>query len=78
MEKVEIMIKGHINRDWSDWLGDLSVVHVDNGNTLLTGLISDQSALYGLLSRLSNLGFQLISVVSERANDTYADKEVKM
>ncbi len=78
MEQVEIMIKGHIDRDWSDWLGKLDINHTDNGNTLLSGPVRDQAALYGLLSQLSNLGFKLISVASESIPGTRSVKEEKM
>ena len=62
MQQVEIRIKGHIDRDWSDWISGSSVVHTDQGETALSGLVRDQAALYGLLSRLSDLGLQLSSV----------------
>lgn len=65
MEYVEIMIRGQIDEEWSDWFGNLAVHHTDNGNTLLKGTIRDQSALYGLLSTMPNLGLQLMYVTSE-------------
>jgi hypothetical protein len=71
--QIEIWIKGQIDNKWSDWLDGLMITPTDEGLSVLSGHITDQSALYGLLSRLSNLGFQLISVVSENANNS--DKE---
>ena len=62
MQPVEIRIKGHIVRDWSDWLEGATSRPTPLGQTVLSGLVADQSALYGLLSRLSALGVQLISV----------------
>jgi hypothetical protein len=62
MPQMEIRIKGQIDKSWSDWLGDLSVTYIGNGETVLTGPVRDQAALYGLLTRLSNLGLQLRSV----------------
>jgi hypothetical protein len=64
MQQMEIRIKGQIDKSWSDWLGDLSVTHLDNGETVLAGPVRDQAALYGLLNRLSSLGLQLHSVTS--------------
>ena len=78
MEQVVILIKGHIDRDWSDWLGKLAINHTDDGNTLLSGPIRDQAALYGLLSQLSNLGLHLISVTSESIPATRSGKEEEM
>jgi len=60
--EVEVRLKGYIDRDWSDWLKTTAVSHTPQGETLLTGRILDQSALYGLLSRLSSLGLHLVSV----------------
>ena len=60
--KIEVRVKGHIDRDWSAWLGDMTINHSRDGSTLLSGVINDQAALLGLLSRLSSLGLQLISV----------------
>ena len=66
MEHIEIIIKGEIDEDWSDWLGHLDIHHTDDGNTLLSGSIRDQSALHGLLATLPNLGLQLLNVTSKR------------
>ena len=66
MEYVEITIKGQIDEDWSDWLGHLDILPTDDGNTLLSGSIRDQSALHGLLATLPNLGLQLLNVTSKR------------
>jgi hypothetical protein len=66
MDHIEIIIKGEINEDWSDWLGQLEIHHTDDGNTLLSGSIRDQSALHGLLATLPNLGLQLLNVTSKR------------
>ena len=63
MEQVEIHIKGQIDKNWSDWLEGLSI-NYQQADTVLTGSVRDQSALYGLLFRLSNLGIQLISLNS--------------
>jgi hypothetical protein len=44
------------------WFDDLSIEHTADGQTILRGAVVDQSALYGLIERLSSLGLQLISV----------------
>ncbi len=62
MEEVEVRVKGQIDPAWSKWLGALSVTHTATGETVLTGPVRDQSALYGLIERLSSLGLQLVSV----------------
>ena len=78
MEQVAIIVKGHIDSSWSDWLGEIAIKHTEEGNTLLLGQIRDQAALNGLLSQIFNLGFQLLSVTSERTNGGSREKEDDM
>lgn len=61
-QTYEIRIKGHLDQSWADWFDGLTIVHEDNGDTLLTGSLVDQAALHGVLSRLRDLGVQLVSV----------------
>src|SRR3712207_6421176 len=60
----QIRIKGHLDRRWTEWFGDVTIALEDNGETLLTGLVVDQAALYGLLRKVRDLGLPLISVTS--------------
>ena len=62
MRQVEIVVKGQLDRGWSDWFGDLEVTHTTGGETRLAGHVRDQAELRGILSRLANLGLELISV----------------
>jgi haloalkane dehalogenase len=64
MEKIEIRIKEQIDGNWSDWLGGLTITQTAQGETILRGFVRDQSALYGLLNRLSSLGLRLRSFTS--------------
>lgn len=60
--RYEIRLKGHLDPSWSEWLGEMTVMHRENGETLLSGHVTDQAALHGLLNRLGNLGVELIAV----------------
>ena len=60
----EIRIKGHLDDQWTDWFGGLTITLEENGDTLLTGPVIDQAALYGLLRRVRDLGLPLVSVNS--------------
>ena len=61
-ERYEIRIKGHLDDQWADWFGGLSIRLEENGSTLLRGPVVDQSALYGLLKKVRDLGMALVSV----------------
>ncbi len=58
----EIRIKGHLDDRWTDWFGGLTITLEDNGDTLLTGPVVDQSALHGLLRKVRDLGMPLLAV----------------
>src|SRR3990170_4365959 len=60
---VEIRVKGHIDEHWSSWFEDLAIALADD-ETILTGAVADQAALYGVLARLRDLGLSLQSVNS--------------
>jgi len=57
-----IRVKGHLGREWTEWFGGLTITALDNGETLFTGLLVDQAALYGVLRTLRDLGLPLLSV----------------
>jgi hypothetical protein len=58
----KIRIKGHLDDHWSAWFEGLTLTLEDNGNTLLTGPVVDQAALYGILKKVRDVGMSLISV----------------
>jgi hypothetical protein len=62
MQQVEIRVKGRIDKGWSDWFSDLKITHATGGKTVLAGRVRDQAELRGILSRLADLGLELISV----------------
>ena len=58
----EIRIKGHLDRQWSDLLEDLTITLDEDGTTLLSGPVVDDAALHGLLKKVRDSGMQLLSV----------------
>lgn len=67
MLQVEIKVRGQIDEHWSDWFGDLTITHTAEEQTVLSGNLSDQAALYGLLTKLWSYRLPLISVLVEEA-----------
>ena len=63
MQRFEIRVKGRLDPNWADWFDDMAIVHTAGGDTVLSGTVVDQAAMYGVLSKLRDLGVQLISVV---------------
>jgi hypothetical protein len=62
MAKVEIRVQGHLDKAWTEWFEGFAMTHLDGNQTLLSGNIRDQAALYGLIAKLRDLGAKLISV----------------
>lgn len=58
----EIRLEGHLTAHWTDWFDGLTITLEDGGTTLLSGTLTDQAALYGLLRKVRDLGLPLISV----------------
>ena len=76
MTAYRIRLKEQLDQRWSAWLGGLTVVHEANGETVLTGEMVDQAALYGLLSKVRDLHLTLISV-SKLEADSPSQEEAK-
>ncbi|UCH59632.1 MAG: hypothetical protein JSV61_15640 [Anaerolineales bacterium] len=64
MQQVEIRVKGKLDADWSEWFEGLEITYHGDSETVLSGSLQDQSALYGMLTRLRNLGLALVSVMT--------------
>jgi hypothetical protein len=74
----QIRVKSHLGSDWTDWFGGLTITLEEGGNTLLTGPVVDQAALYGVLKKVRDLGMPLVSVNPVQLNETQPDKEEKI
>jgi len=58
----QLRVDGHLDDHWSPWFGDLALAYEDDGTTSLSGAVSDQAELHGLLNKIRDLGITLISV----------------
>jgi len=64
----QIRVGGVLDDRWSDWFDGFSLDKSSINETVLTGCVSDQAALHGLLSKIRDIGLPLISV--ERIEDS--------
>lgn len=63
--RYSLRLQGRVSADWSDWLDITAVTFEGEGPvavTVVTGIVRDQSALFGLLTFIRDLGVPLISV----------------
>ena len=60
-----IQIRGVLDPTWAHWFNELTVTTAENETTLLRGVVQDQTALYGIIGKLRDLGLALISCAPE-------------
>jgi hypothetical protein len=58
----EVIVRGHLDIDWSEWFEGLTIAHNANDETMLSSQIRDQAAFYGLLAKVRDMGLCLVSV----------------
>ena len=58
----KIKVRGYLDSQWSEWFDGLTVTREACGDTLLSGPVRDQAALYGLLKKIRDLGLPLLLV----------------
>lgn len=58
----EIRVEGHLTDRWSDWFDGLTICNDPHDEVTLTGLLTDQAALFGVLTKIHDLNLVLISV----------------
>lgn len=68
LSHYEIRLKGHLDAQWMSWFDGLTITLEENGDTLLSGPVADQPALYGILRRVRDLGMPLVSVIQVQSN----------
>jgi hypothetical protein len=54
-------IQGHLDPDWTEWFDGMEI-RQEEGQTILTGRVVDQTALHGLLARMRSLNLTLLSI----------------
>jgi hypothetical protein len=59
--KYQIRVEGQLNSHWSHWFEGMTIDY-DGDTTILTGSVTDQSQLHGMLHRIRDLNLTLISV----------------
>ena len=61
-ENYVIRVKGHIDGRHFAWCDELTVKHLEGGETMLIGAVQDQAALHGLLAQIRDLSIPLLSL----------------
>ena len=57
-----IRMKSHVELNWSHWFEQVEVHFENDGHTIITGSLPDQTALFGVLMKIRDLGLSLVEV----------------
>ena len=57
-----IIVSGHIDHQWQDWFPGMTVFLLPEGLTRISGTVDDQSALFGMISRIRDMKLPLLLV----------------
>jgi hypothetical protein len=63
----EIRVEGQLSDQWSAWFEGFAIRQILNSEnstaiTILSGCVTDQAALHGILEKIRNLNLKLLSV----------------
>ncbi len=62
LDTYEIIVEGQLDAHWLEWFDGLTIQPLPNGNTQLSGPLTDQAALRGVLDRIFDLNLNLLSL----------------
>jgi len=60
----QIRIAGLLDASWSNWFDGLTINHMADDTTIITGPLPDQAALHGVLNKIRDLGLTLLTVTT--------------
>ena len=61
-ETYQICLGVRLTPDRASWFDGMTITGDEAGQTIMTGVLSDQAALHGVLAKIRDMGLPLISV----------------
>lgn len=81
-EIYSFRVQGHLDQERSGWFDGLTITQTAEGETILSGPITDQAALHGVLLKIRDLGLPLLEVkrsnLAQRVGQEHAGNEPAM
>jgi hypothetical protein len=71
-----IQVQGILDASWRDCFDGMTLVQGEDGTTTITGVVSDQAALYGMLRQVRDKGLTLLLVQRLDGEDKYSLDEI--
>jgi hypothetical protein len=63
--KTEIKVQGHLDKKWKNWFAGMDIIY-EGDNTIISGIIKDESHMHGILNKIRDINLILISVNPEK------------
>lgn len=67
----EICVEGRIAERWSEWFEGLIICVSPTNHTTLSGPLTDQAALFGVLNKIHALNLCLVSVARQPLQEEF-------
>lgn len=61
IKRLHLQLAGWTALDWADTFEGISVRHAEDGVTVVSGDLKDQSALFGILRAVESCGMQIVA-----------------
>lgn len=57
----KVVVGGRLDKRWEEWF-DAMQIRIENDHTIITGTVSDEAALLGLIERVCTLSLSVRSI----------------
>lgn len=74
MGYYEVIVESHIDRKRARNFEEMELIHLGDGNTLLSGTLVDQAQLFLILNKIRDMNLTLVSVKKDNKN---MEEEIK-
>ena len=71
----ELVVREPIDPSWSEWFDGFTITVSEGQRTKIVGLVTDQTALHGLLAKIRNLNLTVISVARAEGSGESSQEE---
>jgi len=73
--ECEIRFKNHLDNCWHNSFGGLSIENLADGAVIISELLPDQAAVFGLLNTVRDLNLKVVSFNVRALNEKTKNKE---
>ena len=73
--RYTIRVQDHLEPFWQARFDNLVIAHEGDDTTVLSGLVPDQAALYGILVKMRDLGLTLLSLEASVPSQPSTDEQ---